>query len=125
VKGSIKISASILAVIFGFMAVVSCQKPEEKKPDYVLSHEEMVKALAEVYVNEQKISRLSVNSDSASLIFGSMERKIFENLNIPDSVFRASVDYYMDHPIEMEKIYAVLIDSLQLREQRVPREPAQ
>jgi Domain of unknown function (DUF4296) len=125
VKGSIKISTSIFAVIFGFMAVVSCQKPEEKKPDYVLSHEEMVKALAEVYINEQKISRLSVNSDSASLIFGSMERKIFENLNIPDSVFRASVDYYMDHPIEMEKIYAVLIDSLQLREQRVPRETVQ
>jgi hypothetical protein len=125
VKGSIKISAAFFTIIFGLLAVISCQKPEEKKPDYVLSQDEMVRVLAEVYIHEQKVVRLSLNADSASLIFGSMEKKIFKNLNVPDSVFRASVDYYMDHPLEMEKIYAVLIDSLQLREQRVPRETVQ
>lgn len=82
----------------------------------------MVEALAEVYIAEQKVQRLTLNVDTASLIFGSMEKKVFENLNVPDSVFRASFDYYMDHPKEMEMIYAVLIDSLQLREQRVTRE---
>ena len=85
----------------------------------------MVEALAEVYIAEQKVNGLSLNPDSASLVFGSMEKKVFQNLNLSDSVFRASIDYYMDHPKEMEMIYAVLIDSLQLREQRVPRENVQ
>jgi len=35
-------------------------------------------------------------------------------------VFRKSMDYYMDHPMEMELIYTSLVDSLNLREQRVP-----
>lgn len=121
-KGLIKFNTLFFAVVAGFSALVSCSKTEEKRPDYILSQEKMVEALAEVYIAEQKVQRLTLNVDTASLIFGSMEKKVFENLNVPDSVFRASFDYYMDHPKEMEMIYAVLIDSLQLREQRVTRE---
>lgn len=124
-KGLIRFATRFFSFILGFSIVVACGKPAEKKPEYILSQEQMVQALAEVYIAEQKVNALSVNADSAWLVFGSMEKKIFQNLNIPDSVFRASVDYYMDHPKEMEMIYAVLIDSLQLREQRVPRENVQ
>ena len=119
-KGSIKFIVSSFLLVATFAAITSCSKPEVKRPDYILSQEEMVKALSEVYIAEQKVSRLSLNTDSAMQLFGPLEKKVFENLNIPDSVFRASFDYYMDHPKEMEMIYAVLIDSLQLREQRVP-----
>jgi hypothetical protein len=121
VKGSITFISRFFTLILGFSLLTSCEKSQEKKPDYVLSQAQMVDALAEIYIAEQKVSRLSLNKDSAVLVFGSMEKKIFQNLNVPDSVFRASMDYYMDHPKEMESIYAVLIDSLQLREQRVPR----
>ena len=122
-KGLIRFANRFFSLILGFSIIIACGKPEEtKKPDYILSQDQMVEALAEVYIAEQKVNRLSLNPDSAWLVFGSMEKKIFENLNVPDSVFRASMDYYMDHPKEMETIYAVLIDSLQLREQRVPRD---
>ena len=120
-KGLITFLSRFFSLILGFSIVVACNKPVEKKPDYILSQEQMVQALAEVYIAEQKVNGLAVDSDSAWLVFGTMEKKIFENLNVPDSVFRASVDYYMDHPKEMEMIYAVLVDSLQLREQRVTR----
>jgi hypothetical protein len=122
VKGFIKFNILFFAIVAGAFALNSCSKEEEKKPDYILSQEQMVEALAEVYIAEQKVQRLSLGADTAALIFGTMEKKIFENLNVPDSVFRASFDYYMDHPKEMESIYAVLVDSLQLREQRVTRD---
>lgn len=122
-KGSSKIIVKILMLSLASTALVSCNKNEEKKPDYILSHADMVKALAEVYIAEQKVNRLSLSMDSAIQVFRPMEKKVFENLNIPDSVFRASFDYYMDHPKEMDMIYGVLIDSLQLREQRVPAAP--
>jgi hypothetical protein len=125
VKGLITFVNRFFSLILGFSILTCCGMPEKKKPEYILSQEQMVETLGEVYIAEQKVNRLSLNADSAFLVFGSMEKKIFENLSVPDSVFRASVEYYMDHPKEMEAIYAVLIDSLQLREQRVPREAVQ
>jgi hypothetical protein len=122
VKGPIKFYLVLFTAVAGFSVFVSCGKKEEKRPDYILSQEQMVAALAEVYIAEQKVQRLTLNADTSSFIFGSMEKKVLENLNVSDSVFRASYDYYMDHPKEMEMIYAVLVDSLQLREQRVTRE---
>ncbi len=102
----------------------SCGK-HETRPANLLNHEQMVKALAEIYIAEEKVSRLGLERDSAALVFRGMEERIFDSLGIPDSVFRASQDFYTDHPIEMEAIYAVLVDSLQLREQRAPFRPDQ
>ncbi len=124
-KGLITFGSRFFVLAFALAAAFSCTKEQKRKPDYILSHQQMVQALAEVYLAEQKVNRLSLNADSAALVFGSMEKKVFANLKVPDSVFRASVDYYMDHPKEMEVIYATLIDSLQLREQRVPRDHQQ
>lgn len=119
----IKFKNLFFAIVIGFSVVVSCSEPEEKRPEYILSHEQMIQALAEIYIAEQKVQRLNLNADTAALIFGSLEKRVFQNLNIPDSVFRASFDFYMDHPKEMELIYATLVDSLQLREQRVTQPP--
>lgn len=80
----------------------------------------MVRVLTDIYLTEEKIARLSLSSDSAAQVFELLEGRIFEKLDVPDSVFRESLDYYTDHPAEMEKVYAALVDSLQLREQRTP-----
>jgi hypothetical protein len=40
-------------------------------------------------------------------------------MNTKDSVFRKSLDYYMARPRTLEHIYTALIDSLNLREQRI------
>jgi len=81
--------------------------------------------LSEVYLTEERISRLSLNPDSARHVFELIEHRLYEKTGIPDSVFKRSVDYYMDRPIEMEKIYSVLVDSLHLKEQRANYRPGQ
>jgi hypothetical protein len=86
--------------------------------DEVLSKEEMVKVLTEVYVTEEKVNRLSLSRDSAEEVFKIYETKVFNKAGVPDSVFRRSVNYYLAHPIELEQIYTVLVDSLNLHEQR-------
>jgi hypothetical protein len=101
----------------------SCQKPEQK-PANVLSQDEMIKVLSEVYVTEEKISRLGLTIDSASKVFSHLQSKIFAATGVTDSAFNRSVDYYMDHPKEMEQVYAALVDSLQLREQHASSIPA-
>ena len=100
-----------------FLLVVSCKR--EESPADVLSREQMVKVLSELYLTEEKVNKLSLNRDSAALVFNYFNDEVFKKLGTTDSVFRRSMDYYMERPKEIEKIYAALIDSLNLQEQRL------
>ena len=96
----------------------SCQK-KETTPEGILSNDQMVNVLSELYVIEQKISTLGVKRDSLNQIFDEMKSRVFEKTGVTDSVFRRSLNYYMDHPQTLEVVYTSLIDSLNLREQRM------
>ncbi len=102
-------------VLLGLL--ISCGP--DKKPVAILSQQEMVKAMIEIYVNEQKVARLSLSTDSAQVVFDKMKGKVFENTGVPDSLFKKSFDYYIEKPVELEQIYAALVDSLNLHEQRL------
>jgi hypothetical protein len=119
VKGvfNLILKASIAGILI--ITVFSC-KTEEKRPAGILSKEEMVDVLIEFYVAEEKVTRLNLPSDSADVVFEVMESKVLEKAAIQDSVFKRSFNYYMDRPREMELIYTALVDSMQLKEQRLP-----
>ena len=93
------------------------------KPDDILTKEQMVKALTEIYISEQKMNRLGLQRDSAERQFERFEPLIFKKAGVSDSVFRKSFNYYMDRPKEIEMIYTALVDSLSLMEQRVDSSP--
>lgn len=93
----------------------SCSSNE--RPEGILSKEEMVPVLMDVYLTEGRLSSLSLKRDSALKVYEDIEAKIFEKNNTTDSIYRASMVYYYDHPKEMEKIYEVVLDSLTQREQ--------
>lgn len=95
----------------------SCSKPD--RPQGLLTHDQMVKALSELYIAEQKASGVGVPRDSTARIFKVMAPQVFTRIGIQDSVFKMSMDYYMEHPTELEEIYTALIDSLNLREQQL------
>ena len=95
----------------------------EKAPEGILSKQEMVQVMEELYIVEEKINHLSLSRDSAKEVFTVIEKKVFENAAVQDTVFRKSFDYYMEHPKEMELIYTALVDTLQLREQRATFRP--
>ena len=110
----------VAAFFFILLITLSnCQQSGERPPD-VLSEEDMVRVLTEVYITEEKVNTLALPPDSAAYVFNQLKSRMFRNLNVSDSVFQASLDYYMTEPKQMEKIYATLVDSLQLREQRTP-----
>jgi hypothetical protein len=105
------------SIFFVLIIFFSCQKAAEK-PENILSHDQMVAVLAEVYIAEEKISHMGLTADSSLVVFNRVQGRIFEATGVADSVFKKSFDYYMTRPKELERIYTVLIDSLQLREQR-------
>jgi len=98
-----------------FAALVSCS-PE--RPEGILPKDEMVSIMEDIYISEEKVNHLALSRDSSKIVFEILSRKVFENAQITDSVFKRSFDYYMERPKDMELIYTALVDSLQLREQR-------
>jgi hypothetical protein len=116
VKGLLYKRATVFCVVL-FMLLGSACDQAARDPS-ILSHEEMVKVLTEVYLTEQKINRFGLARDSAEHEFERFHKIVFKKENMSDSVFKKSFDYYMDRPKEMELIYTALVDSLSLMEQR-------
>ena len=121
-KGLSVLKYNVRTAIVCMVFIFTCTKVEQTPPG-ILSKEEMVKVLTEIYITEEKITRLSVPRDSSEKVFDKLKGKIFEKTGVPDSVFNRSFNYYMDRPKEMELIYTALVDSLQLKEQRAPQHP--
>ena len=111
----------LLRVIGIFLAVMllgtSCAK--KAKPAGLMSQEDMVKTMTEVYLVEQKVATVGVTRDSTVQLFNQISPQVFKKMGTTDSLFRLSFDYYLEHPVEMEQIYTALIDSLNLREQKM------
>ena len=103
-------------VIMIILGLSCCRK--KQVPEGILTQDQMVSVMSELYVAEQKISTLGVKRDSLALIFDVMKDKVFAKAGVTDSVFRKSLNYYMDHPRDLETVYISLVDSLNLREQR-------
>lgn len=108
---------SVIGVLVILFSCFSCG--ENEKEETLLTQSQMVKALTEIYLSEQKVNRFGLARDSAEQIFESFKPVIFEKIGTSDSIFKRSFDYYMDHPKEMEMIYTAVVDSLSLMEQRI------
>jgi hypothetical protein len=98
--------------------LAGCKKKDEKSAD-ILSHAQMVKALAQIYIAEQKVNNIGLNLDSAQIVFDKVKGRVFQDAGVTDSTFKKSYDYYMDRPKEFELIYTALVDTLNLYEQRL------
>ena len=78
-----------------------------------------MRAMTDLYLVEQKASTVGVSRDSTTQLLRQMTPEIFKQVGTSDSIFRLSFDYYMERPKQMEEIYNALIDSLNLREQKM------
>jgi hypothetical protein len=103
-------------VVFIFL-LVGCGP--KKTPEGVLTEQQMVKVLTEIYIAEEKTGHMGITRDSVAKIFPQFEANVFAKEGVSDSVFRKSMEYYKANPKKLENIYAALVDSLSLQGQRM------
>jgi hypothetical protein len=106
----------VLMMGFMFLMCVSSCK-QEREPSTVLSEKQMVSVLTEIYLIEEKASRMGLSRDSVVEIFPKYRERVFTKLSLSDSSFKQSMDYYMAHPERLKRIYTALVDSLSFRTQ--------
>lgn len=88
-------------------------------PKDVLTKEEMVPLLLDIYIGESKVNNLRLSRDSSMALFAVYEEELFKKYEVTDSTYRRSMTYYYNHPDKLEAIYGIVLDSLNLREQRL------
>ncbi|MEQ8927789.1 MAG: DUF4296 domain-containing protein [Fulvivirga sp.] len=111
-KNTIICAITLLISVF----FLSCNSDE--KPEDIISHEQMIVILLDVYEAEAKLAELKLNRDTTIQIFKTYEQFIYDKHGIDESVYKKSLTYYYDHPDKLEKIYETMLDSLALRESK-------
>ena len=107
----------ILLVVFLVCCMVGCNK--EQKPQNVLSETQMINAIIELYIAEERADAMGLHYDSIRRIFPKFEARVFDSLGISDSVFKKSMEFYMNDPKKLERVYTAVVDSLSLRAQEL------
>lgn len=113
--GVFRLSLLALALVLSF---TGCRK--KKQDEQILSESEMVRVLLELYISDEKISRASIPYDSVTKISPLIRERVLRRIGVPDSVYLKSMEYYMNQPEKLDRIFGMLVDSLSLREQRTP-----
>ena len=117
----VKVSLEPFKFIFMIVALLLLGCGNEEKPKGILSQDEMVSLMVEVYLAEARISTTGLPRDSAAKLFEPYESALLAKRGITDSILHANYAYYLQKPDELEKILDAVIDTLNLREQRPPK----
>jgi len=107
---------TILAFLILVLTLYSCKK--EGPPEGVLSKEELADLMVEFYVAEGRLYTMGIQRDSAMKLFLPFEQSIMKNKKVSDETLSKTYKYYLEHPVEFEKVYDSIIDTLSLRETR-------
>lgn len=92
---------------------------QEEIPDGILSQEAMVNILIDIRIAEGKVDVLSVGRDSSAVLFGELERRIFEKHQLDSQIYRKSYQYYMTNAELYLSVNDIVLDSLKVRQQRL------
>jgi len=106
--------AVALLLIIGF---ASCQSSEQSRK--IMEKEKFVSLLVDVYIAEARLSTFPIEKDSAIKLFIPLEDQLLEKYNVSDSLLKNTYRYYIDHPDEFDKIYDIVVDTLNLRHQKL------
>ena len=101
-------------VCFLLILLASCDST--KKPEGLLPEDKMVEVLIDIHVTEGIASSLPIPYDSSQVLYRLLEKDMFINNDVEDSVFHKSLIYYMADPTKINNIYSRVVDSLRVRE---------
>jgi hypothetical protein len=107
---------TILVLVISVLSLYSCKK--EGRPADVLNQSELADLMVEFYIAEGKLYALGIQRDSAMKLFLPFEQSVMKKKKVSDETLSKTYKYYLDHPVEFEKVYDAIIDTLSLRETR-------
>lgn len=104
------------------LLITACQKNDEVVPPQpLIPRDKMVSLLVELHTLEARTDAAGLPTDSARALFLQARKGLYRRFAVNDSAFVRSYRYYAIHDKDLDQIYAVVVDSLALREARLQK----
>ena len=98
-------------IILSFL--LACSSPKERIPEGTLSQKEFASLLKEVHLAEGGFELQKTNGkEDAQNALSNSYQTIFSSHNIDETIFQKTLEYYANHPSELEEIYADVIEEI-------------
>ena len=102
----------LINVIVGF----ACSSTVEQKE--VIPSETMVELLTEIHIMEARVDKLRLPKDSSYMVYNTLEKEIFDKYHVTKNLYKESFQYYLAKPELLDKIYSIVVDSLNVIQKR-------
>lgn len=114
-------------LIFLFLIPISCGEKWIEKPDKLITEKTMIDMLVDLHVaNSMLTTRQYKNADSLKFESKDFYYSMLNKYEVADTLFEKSLLYYASYSKDYEKMYAKVLDKLNLMEQeylRIEDEP--
>jgi len=98
-------------IILSFL--LACSIPKEGIPEGILSQNEFASILKEVHLAEATFELQKTNGkEDAENALTKSYQTIFSSHNINETIFQRTLEYYANHPSELDEIYADVIEGI-------------
>ena len=98
-------------IVFSFF--LACSSSQESMPEEILSQNEFASILKEVHLAEGGFELQKTNGkEDAQNALPNSYQTIFSSHNIDETIFQKTLEYYANHPSELEEIYADVIEGI-------------
>jgi hypothetical protein len=102
------------------LLLAQCGRPEEPTPPAkLLPREQMVSALLDIHLLEARVENTRISPDSARALYLKQIKDVYRKYKIDEKTFKDSFKYYAVHNKDLEEMYAVIVDSLDKKTQRL------
>ena len=107
-----KIYILLINVIVAYACTTT--RPQEE----VLSKSDMIALLIDTHLLEGKIEKLNLKRDSAAMVFNTLQLDLLKEHKIEKEFYEKSFVHYLDNVKQMDEIYAIVVDSLNVIQKR-------
>lgn len=109
----------LINVIVGF----GCS--QTLKNEDVIPPAKMTELLIDIHILEARVDKLRLPNDSAFAIYNTLEKEIFDQNDLTKLEYERSYQHYLSNPKQLDQIYAVVVDSLNVIQKRGYKEDAE
>ena len=94
-----------VAVIAVLLALAACvDKGQVKKPEVLLTEQQMIDVLADSYLIEAELNRRKSVGENVAALQAAYYQQLFEHYGITDSIFEENMTYYSYQLPTLERI---------------------
>lgn len=99
-------------ILLLFVSSCSPGKESKMRPAWLLPEDKMIDILTDIHITEAGAALTPVHPDTLLRYIPGYHNRIFQKNGVKPEEFKVSFEWYLDNPLEMEKVYEGVLSRL-------------